>query len=76
MAHHSKAYWKKKYAMKSALEKDGDNVNKALSMPAGAVYTALNCVSTVTSGSETGKCRVRQGCWKSISSSIPDWKLK
>ena len=71
MSHHSKAYWAKKYALK----KDGDSVNKAIFLPAGHVYKALDSVSTRTSGSETGKCRVRQGCWKSVATCLPDWKF-
>ena len=71
MAHHSKSF----YAKKRALKHDGDNINKAIFLPAGHVYTELNKVSTVGSGTETGKCRIRQGCWRSIATSLPDWKL-
>lgn len=59
--HHSKAYWKKYYALQAESKMEFEN-------PSGATYKALDEVSTVSSVNESGKCRVHQGdTWRGMS---------
>jgi len=58
--HHSKAYWRKFYALQSESKMEFENAP-------GATYKALDDVSSVRSDDESGKCRVRQGnTWRNM----------